>query len=68
MAYTVKFAFYVGEKAFDLLTKEEVTILGIFYGNGRNCFNNQSFFHSITYFTDSKEFEGVRREEDLMKI
>ena len=67
MSYTFRFKFCVGQKAIDLLTGEVVTILGVFYANGK-ALNNESFFHSVIYNSTARYNAGLRVEEQLEKI
>jgi len=62
--YTVKFQYFIDETVIDLITNQKVQILGTFYLNGYDPYEQINRFHEIVYWTTN----GPRTEEDLQKI
>ena len=66
--YNIKFEYMPGDELYDLVSGKKCHVLGVYYSNGRNPFNDENFFHRVVYYIDSELFDGVREEEQLEKI
>ena len=67
--HIISFDFKVGDKVFDKLTNDIVTVIGIIYENGKKkVTDNKTACDTIGYYVNSKYLEGGRHPWEINNI
>jgi len=67
-SYTFQFAHNVNDYVFDLITHQEVRVVGVFYQNGKISDNGLLLFHEDIYIVEFLNGKTDKRYEEELQI